>query len=43
MVQINKVNVDGYTAYDVYIKGRFIGRCNSYYDAVAITMLFGYN
>lgn len=41
MVQINKVNVDGYIAYDVYINGKLLETCNTYYDAVAVVMLFG--
>ena len=40
MVQINKVNKDGFIAYDVYINGKLLGTCNSYYKAVA-TATFG--
>ena len=41
MVQINKVNANGFVAYDVYINGELISRCETYYDAVAVTILFG--
>lgn len=41
MVQINKVNANGFVAYDVYINGVLHSRCNNYYDAVAVTILFG--
>lgn len=41
MVQINRVNVNGYVGYDVYLNGELIARCNTYYDAVAVVMLFG--
>ena len=43
MVQINKVNANGFVAYDVYINGVLHSRCNNYYDAVAVTILLVYN